>query len=161
MRPEPSAASENQVVLQGSSLWQGLPDEHCRWQPCMWSERERSNIDLWLSVFSRMDSMALECPEPRGGQTAGRDGKQPEIAFIVTMHNQGRMAAQCLLELFRCNPPPGWMSSCTSAMSKRSLRYMAALLTEALRLCNLLGMRVSSPSGKVILCSIRASRQCI
>ena len=122
----------------------------------MWSEREQSNIDLWLSVFSRMDSMALECPEPRGGQTAGQDGEQPEIAFIVTMHNRGRMAAQCLLELFRCDLPLGWMVCCAPAKSKKVLRCMAALPTEALQLCSLQEMRVSWPRGSVIVRSTRA-----
>ena len=71
----------------------------------MWSEKDQSNIDLWHNVFSHITSMALKCPEPRGGQTAGQHGKQPEIAFVVTMHNNGLMAAQCLLELFRCDFP--------------------------------------------------------
>lgn len=71
----------------------------------MWSEREQSNIDLWLNVFSRITYVALECSEPKGGQTATQHGKQPEIAFVVSMRNQGRMAAQCLLELFRWDYP--------------------------------------------------------
>ena len=100
-----STRSDGDVVLQGSSLWQGLPNEHCRRQPCMWSEKEQSNIDLSHNVFSRISFMALECSEPRGGQTATQHGKQPEIAFVVTMHNRGRMTAQCLLELFRWDLP--------------------------------------------------------
>ena len=49
-----------------------------------------------------MKYLALDCQEPQGGQAGLRIGEQPEVAFIVTMHNHGNLAAQCLLELFRC-----------------------------------------------------------
>jgi len=48
-----------------------------------------------------MKYLALDCHEPQGGQAGLKVGEQPEVAFIVTMHNHGNLAAQCLLELFR------------------------------------------------------------
>ena len=115
------------AVFQGASVWESFPDTDCTWLHCLWSETNQSNIDLWLEPFTPISQGPLSvrgaCPPPKGGQTVHSAQTPPVVAFIVTMHNNGLTAAQCLLELFRCD-----QSICTAPEESYILLCSVALL---------------------------------
>lgn len=109
-------------------MWESLPDTDCTWLHCLWSETEQSNIDLWLEPLTTIDQGPLSvggaCPHPTGGQTVQSNETPPLVAFIITMHNNGLTAAQCLLEIFRCG-----QCACTALESSCALLCNVGLQT--------------------------------
>ena len=84
-------------------MWEYMPSKFCKHLSCVWSPSTKRNIDLWLEILKPLDHHLLpsQCPAPEGGQTNKGLSTGVEIAFIITMHNNPDVAAQCLLELFR------------------------------------------------------------
>ena len=71
---------------------------------CLWVEHLGANVDLEarpLTVLRSRASHAPQCALPRGGQAPVPEGQDPHVSFILTMHNNAVLTAQCLLELFR------------------------------------------------------------
>jgi hypothetical protein len=88
---------------QESLLPDVLAHHSCRDLHCMWSDAAASNVDLWLNPLQLLQQDVLPgmCEAPRGGQLPLRPGSDPLVSFVVTMHNNAAVTAQCLLELFR------------------------------------------------------------
>ncbi|GAB4814786.1 hypothetical protein N2152v2_001832 [Parachlorella kessleri] len=91
------------VCYQQAPLLEGVAEGACADLRCLWSEAEQENVDLWLYPLRPLpeEAVASRCPEPRGGQGPVAAGQDPVVSFVVTMHNNGLVTAQCMLELFR------------------------------------------------------------
>ena len=57
---------------------------------------------MWSAPLSLLPAGGERCPPPLGGQGPLLPGPAgPAVSFIVAMHNNAAVTAQCLLELFR------------------------------------------------------------
>eukprot|EP00887_Chlorella_sp_A99_P006816 scaffold2.g6816.t1 len=95
--PVAGVCHEQRAVLPDAS------ERVCRNLHCLWSDAAGANVDLWLQPLRALpeDSVAGRCPRPAGGQGPLPAGAAPAVSFVVTMHNNAEVTAQCLLELFR------------------------------------------------------------
>lgn len=76
----------------------------CMHLSCLWSDAVQRPVDMHhrpLQLLPAGDPSRHRCPSPGGGQRPVPAGLQPEVSFIITMHNGGQNTARCLLELFR------------------------------------------------------------
>lgn len=81
----------------------GVPDRVCLSLHCLWSDAAAAYVDLWAQPLRELPAADRpgHCPAPEGGQGPVPAGQTPRISFIISMHNNAEITAQCLLELFR------------------------------------------------------------
>lgn len=91
---------------QGRSLLEEVPNEVCVRRKCVISWKAASLVDLdKLLETSNPADLAYQgnlhdCTVPSGGQTA-QNGIAPEVSFIYTLHNNDKLSARSILEVFR------------------------------------------------------------